>query len=385
MGIFTRFLIHGFNSQQEKFYSPGQLFEVMSRLGEELKPDEMRNKVKSLLSGWFAPADSFREQNQPVPAYSLEMHAINEKASPRNGYGTYIFVPDEMLKRVTNPVRSIFSEPSELYDDEDPAKILSAIYSDVSGFSTNHELTIYELTCKNEEFYPINIWSREFASDPLEEIFGVFDDLEVGDFAGISIIVIPPEQDWELQGKMRIRSIEDPQYEEEIGFFETARRFIKGEDMPEEEAERLAGYQKQQLDSAEKEEIKAIHSKIYNDAFRCTVRIYASKPEIADELAAIIAQRSSGRYNSLTVCNKNGKLLDLALRKEGRKPFLMCSDEIASLWHVPADNTQGAKLHKPLPAALTPPEDLLCIDIGEPGDIQKLLGSIHITRPNNVD
>lgn len=377
MGIFTNFLINGFNSQQEKFYSPGQLFEVMSKLGEELRPDDMRMKVKSLLSGWYAPADSFREQNQPVPAYGLEMHAVNEKNSPRNGYGTYIFVPDEMHKRVTNPVRSIFSEPNELYDDEDPLKILSAIYSDKNGYSTNHELSVYELSCKNEEFYPINIWDRSFASDPLEEIFGVFDDLKSGDFAGISIIVVPPEEGWDLKGKMRIRYIEDPEYEEEVGFIERTRRVFRGEDSPEEEAERLAGYQKQQLDTAEKEEIKAIMSKINNDAFRCSIRVYASKPEIADELAAIIIQRSSGRYNSLQITTKHASLLDLAMRKETSHPFLMCADEIASLWHVPAENTQGAKLHKPLPAALTPPEELLAINVGEPGDIQKLLYSIN--------
>lgn len=377
MGIFTKFLINGFNKQQERLYSPGQLFEVMSKLGEELKPDEMRNKVKTLLSGWYAPAESFTDQDLPVPAYALEMHAVNEKASTRNGYGTYIFVPDEMLKRVTNPVRSIFSEPTELYDDEDPLKILSAIYSDSSGFSSNRELTIYELTCKEPEFYPINIWSREFASDPLEEIFGIFDDLGAGEFAGVSIVVVPPNEGWDMEGKKRIRWIEDPEYEEEIGVIEAARRLFHGEELPEEEAARLAGYQKQQIDTAEKEEIKAILDKINYEAFRCTIRVYASRPEVADELAAIITQRAGGKYNGLAISNRRGSLLDLAMRKEGRSPFLMCADEIGSIWHVPADNTQGAKLHKPLPAALTPPEELLCINIGEPGDIQKLLGSIN--------
>lgn len=377
MGIFTNFLINGFNSQQEKFYSPGQLFEVMSRLGEELRGDDMRGKVKTLLSSWYAPAESFRELNQKVPAYALEIHAVNEKGSLRNGYGTYVFVPDERIHLVTNPLKSIFSPPSELYDDEDPTKILSAIYSDKNGFSTNAELSVYELTCKNEEFYPINIWSKEFANDPLEEIFGVFDSMAPGDFAGVSVVVIPPEEDWELQGKMRIRSIEDPEYEEEIGIIETVSRIIHGEEFPDEEAERLAGYQKQQLDSAEKEEIKAILSKISNNSFRCTVRVYASKPEIADELSGIIVQKTRGKYNGLQVFNKSGSLLDLAMRRESSRPFLMSADEIASIWHVPAENTIGEKLHKPLPDALTPPEELLTINMGEPGDIQKLIYSIN--------
>lgn len=376
MGIFTNFSISGFNEKQEKFYSPGTLYEVMSKLGEELKPDEMRKKVNTLLSSWFAPADSFREQNQKVPAYALEMHACNEKNSPRNGYGTYIFVPDEMHKRVVNPVSSIFSKPSELYDDEDPTKILSAIYSNAQGYSTNNQITIYELAAKNEDFYPINIWDNNYANDPLEEIFGVFDELSAGEFAGISLIVIPPEKDWDLQGKMRIRYIEDPEYEEEIGIIETFSRIWKGDRLPEEEAERLAGYQKQQLDQNERDEIKAISSKIGGHAFRCSLRVYASSPAIADDLAGIIIQKTHGKYNSLEIANKNAKLLDLAMRREASRSFLLSAPEIASIWHVPAENTMGEKLHKPLPAALTPPEELLAINVGEPGDIQKLIYSI---------
>lgn len=376
MGIFTNFMISGFNAKQEKFYSPGTLYEVMSKLGEELKPDEMRKKVKTLLGGWFAPADSFREQGQKVPAYALEMHAVNEKNSPRNGYGTYIFVPDEMKKRVVNPVTSIFSKPSELYDDEDPLKILSAIYADHLGFSTNDQITIYELSCREEEFYPLNAWSNEYANDPMEEIFGVFDALKSGEFAGISLVVVPPEEGWEQRGKMRIRYIEDPEYEEEIGILETFSRLFHGEDLPDEEAERLAGYKKQQLDSNEREEIKAIMSKINNSTFRCSLRIYASCQEIADDLAGIIMQKAHGKWNSLEIVNSKGNLLDLAMRREQSAAFLLDADEITSIWHVPAENTMGEKRHKPLPAALTPPEELLAIKVGEPGDIQKLLYSI---------
>lgn len=376
MGIFTNFMIMGFNEKQERFYSPGTLYEVMSRLGESLKPDDMRKKVKTLLSSWFAPADSFREQNQKVPAYALEMHACNEKGSSRNGYGTYIFVPDEMHKRVVNPVSSIFSPPSELYDDEDPVKVLSAIYADHTGMSTNDQLTIYELGVRNEEFYPINIWDNSYANDPIEEIFGIFDSLAPGEFAGISLIAVPPENDWDRPGRMRIRYIEDPEYEEEIGIFETIRRLATDRRLPDEEVDRLAGYTKQQLDSNERAEIKAIETKITSHAFRCSLRVYASNQAIADDLAGIIMQKAHGKWNSLQIVNRKANLLDLAMRREQLTPFLMDDEEIASIWHVPAENTCGEKLHKPLPAALTPPDELIAISVGEPGDIQKLIYSI---------
>ena len=119
--------------------------------------------------------------------------------------------------------------------------------------------------------------------------------------------------------------------------------------------------------------------KIYSDCFRCTVRVYAYDDQTAQDLAGVIMQKSSGTWNSLEIVDRDCKLRDLAMRKEGSKPFLMCSDEIASLWHVPAENTMGDKLHKPLPAALIPPDELegFSIDVGEPGDIQKLIYSIN--------
>ena len=156
--------------------------------------------------------------------------------------------------------------------------------------------------------------------------------------------------------------------------------------MPEEEAERNAGYKKQQLDSQEKEEIDAIAEKIHGDnAFRCTIRIYASTEKLANQLAGVIVQKAAGKWNSLEIINKNANLLDLAMRREGPGKFHMSAEEIASIWHVPAENTMGDKRHHPLPAALTPPDELLTIDIGEPGDIQNLIfsiGSGEGTPPN---
>lgn len=376
MGIFTNFLLQGFSKDKEKYYSPGTLYEVMSRLGENLKGEQMRAKVKTLLDGWFVPPDTFTSNGMDVPVYALEVHAVNEKSSPRNGYGTYVFVPDERKRMVVVPITSIFSKPSELYDDEDPVKILSALYSDEDGYSTNESLTVYELSCKNEEYYPINTWSKELANDPMEEMFGIFDSMRPGEFAGISIVVVPPDRGWDTSGKMRIRSIEDPEYSESIGTIERMRRLVSGENMPEQEVDRLAGYEKRQLDQSEKNEIDAIRKKITSDVFRCTVRVYASDESLAGDLAGVIMQKTDGKYNALRIAQPEARLFDLALRKEGEHPFLMSSDEIASIWHVPAENTMGDKLHKPLPSAMTPPDELLTINVGDPGDIQKLIYSI---------
>ena len=377
MGMFSTFLMNGFKAQDVKFYSPGQLFEVMSMLGEQVKGEDMRRKVMTLLNGWEIPADTFRAQGQKVPAYALEIHAVMDKSYAYNGYGTYVFVPDERRRMVTVPLKSIFSAPTELEDDEDPVKILASLYADESGWSTNDPMTIMELSCTSDEFYPLNTWSKELSNDPLEEIFGIFDAMGPGQYAGISIVIIPPELDWEQRAKMRIRYIEDPEYEEEIGVIETFRRVIHGDELPDEEAERLAGYQKQQLDPHEKAEIDAISKKIDSDCFRCTVRVYAYDYQTAKDLAGVIIQKTSGKWNALEIVDDDCSLRDLAMRREGSRPFLMSSEEIASIWHVPAENTMGDKLHKPLPAALQPPEELLTINVGDPGDIQKLIYSIH--------
>ena len=377
MGFFTNFIIKGFKKSELPYFSPGVLYEVMSKLGEELRGDQMRSKVCTLLDGWHVPPQSFRVLDQKVPAYALEIHAINEQNHPRNGYGTYVFVPDERNDMVVTPLTSIFSPPLEIWDEEDFMKALAATKADKWGYSKEGGPVVYELSCAEEEFYPLRMWTKEIANDPLEELFGIFDALHPGEYAGVSIVVVPPEDDWNLAGRKRIRSIEDPEYRENIGIIETVTRIFNGDKLPDDEVDRLAVYKKQQLDPHEKEETDLIRSKIDgDDAFRCTIRVYASSAARAEQLAGVIVQKTSWQWNSLYVNDKNSNLLDLAMRREGPGRFHMTANEIASIWHVPAENTSGIKRHRPLPAALTPPDELLTIDIGDPGDIQNLIFSI---------
>ena len=373
--MFTNFFLTGFSSKGLGYYSQGELYEVLSRLGESIKPEDMRIKVRSLLDTWYVSPSVYRDHDKQVPAYALEIHSINEKGNPLNGYGTYVFVPDDQQVKVIVPLTSIFSEPRHIYDDADPLKILAEHFADEDGFSTNDDLTIYELTCQNYDFYPLNTWTKAIANDPLEEIFSVLDSLTFDEYAGISIVLVPPDDGWQTRGKMRIRSIQDPNYQESIGLFARIGRRVRGEPLPEEEVDRLAGYTTQQLDPDEKAEIDAITEKM-SCAFRCTIRVYASSPEIAEDLAGIIIQKTNGKYNSMGIYTKVGNLRDLAMRKEGKSPFLMSDQEIASIWHVPAENTGGKKRHHPLPAALTPPEELLMYPLGGPGDIRKLIASV---------
>lgn len=382
MGKFANFILEGFTGAQEAFYSPGQLFEVMPKLGDKIKEEDKRNKIDALVGTWSTAQSNYTSVGKKVPAYALELHAINEKGNPRDGYGTYVFLPDEAIAGTTNTIRSLFSEPIELYDDEDPLKILSALYSDEHGFSTAEQLTVYELGVQKEEFYPLKIWDKFMGIDPLTELYGLFDVLKPDEYAGISIVLVPGiVEGWNIRGRQRIRSIQDVDYQEEVPLTERIRRVVAGEDLPEEEVDRLAGYRKQQLDADEKAEIEAIWSKTKDDAqpFRCSIRIYASSPELAEQVADMVIQRTDGnaRYsNRLMVTNKNGNLADLALRKECSTSFEITPGEIATIWHVADSETSGIKLHQPLPAATKPPDDLITLKTGGPGDIRYLLNKL---------
>lgn len=387
MGLFTDFLIRGFTEEQGYLYSPGTLYEVMGGLGIEMRHDEMRKKVETLLAGWSTDAETFLESGERIPTYALELHAINDKNSPNNGYGTYIFLPDEKNSVSIPGIESVYSRPIELYDDEDPIKILSAMYADKAGFPMPVEgaPTVYEMSVERHDYYPIKYWDKTSGSDPLDEIFGVFEGLKSGEYAGVSLVVVPPQRDWYKRGRARIREIEDPSYigdPSELGVIATFRKILNDEDLPGEGIDRMV-YDKQRLDTAEKAEIKAIETKIEGaeDRFRCTLRVYASSEQIANTITGIITQKTSGRYNKLVISERHGNLIDLATRVEGRSRFVLSTQEIPMIWHVVSDGGSGVsnKIHKAMPDALIPPEELITIPIGDPGDIQKLIYSINST------
>ena len=374
MGLLTDFIIYGgFRPADRYLYSPGALFSVSSKLAEVVNAEAKKRKVSTLLNRWSIDPTLQRDDDD-VPVYALEIHAVNDKDYPLNGYSTYIFIPENNLGPGASSIKATYSNPQDVADDEDPLKVLSATYSDENGLSMNPNIAVYELGCTKEEFYPLDVWVRSDEGDPVEELFDVFDQLQPGEFGGIQIVLRSRQLGYDAAARRRIKSIEDPDYMENIGFIEAMRRWINGDDMPDEEAKE--SYRKARLDKRQIAEADAIRHKVDDClCFHATIRVYASSYKLADYITAILTQNMSGRYNQLFVVNPHAKLRDAALRLEGTSRFLMDEEEIASIWHVPDANSGGKKLIKPLPAAMTPPDEVkeLSFARGTDGDIRYLL------------
>ena len=384
MGIFGDILL-GKNKEYSSnigSFSEGTLYETMSRLGDKFSASQKAAKVSTLLAPWYASASAFLADDGEIPVYALEMHCVRDRKSLQDGYGAYIFVPDSMRNRVILPIGSIFSKPIELYDEEDPVKILAASYAGRNG-GDDKEVFVYELALAEPDYRPFKIWDKNLAIDPLEERFGLFDSLKEGEFAGISLVFQPPPDDWRDPAKKAIREIEDPDYSAVgKGALQRFISFLNDEEPDrsvndEKGTERMTGYKKQSLGMFEQALIAGIKDKIQAEAFLCSLRVYASSDRVANELSTIVCQRTSGPLNRLSVVNRAASLDDLARRKISQQAsFLMTIPEISTIWHVPDEETSGKWCHRPLPEATEPPADILTIETGSIGDIQSMFEGV---------
>lgn len=372
----------------------GELYEVRSILSTSDKPEERKSKVKSLLSTWYREYEQYGHDNS-APTFSLEIHALNDDTTdrkaigsdpldddvtldnPMDGYGTYVFIPESTRWSTVSVLGNVFSTPIDIPDDYDMTKVLAKTYHGEEEYDTPPLFT-RELSLVEGEHLPIATWDGKAPTDYMNELFSVFDRLRKGEFAGVSIACRMADPSWKVEGNMRIREIEDPGY---VAHPTMAQRLI-GLVMEDAEhkrqmggrVDRLAGYDKQSLDVNEKSEIDAILGKQRQDAFRCAIRVYSSREDVADSLCDVLRQRTSGTYNKLRISSTRCRLDDIAHRKIGRNSFILSADEIASIWHVPDDNNSSFnKLHKAQPQISTPPESVVIVPNGGDGDIKELL------------
>ena len=387
-GILSRFLANGFTQSAKRYYSDGELVEVLPHIGDKDRPKDKMGKVENLLHGWETHGIN-PDRNWKPPVYALEIHANNDKGCSFKGAGTYIFVPEEKKDLVKLPIASLYAKPVVYDDEEDPLKILSAEYCDDRGYIRDNALFMYELSLTNDDYLPIRVWDTKGSgtSEPMQDFLGIFEHLQPDQFVGMSLTVVSPipvgpnKPDWRPPGKMKIREMTDPDYKADIGAFDRIGRMFRGEESPEEQAERLAGYKKQALDPFEKAKHDAILQKIQSNAFRCTLRTYASHQELLDKFTNLLIQNYMSNYNSFEIVNKHPSLFNAALRREGSDPFMLSPDEIATLWYV-ADEATAAEsvvksLHRPLPSMTSVPDGLLTFKKGDRlGDIDLMFRNL---------
>lgn len=393
MGFFSD--IFGIEAQDA--ITDGEIYEVRSALGVEEKEEQRMKRVASLLSTWHREYMGYDWKRKIPPTYGLEIHALNdnpkarkkaasnplddeqEVENPMDGYGTYIFIPEEMLRSSMSVMGNIYATPIEIPDQYDILKLLSLQYSDEQKHD-KPPIALRTLKLANYDYYPIATWGKDTLADPMNELFSVFEMLRPGQFAGVSLTVRMANPTWREEGNKRIREIEDPTYIAHPTVFQRISGFFNetGSSMGTS-VKRTAGYETQKVDKFESEEIKAIQEKQAESLFECSLRVYASSEEIADMLCSIILQRTSGRWNQFEVLNRRGDVGMLARREEGegKTKFVLSASEIASIWHVPDDNNSTfAKLHKPLPQVTVPPDSVVIVPDNSPGDVKWLLKGV---------
>lgn len=392
----SKFLYEGFNTNQKRIYGPGTLYEISYKIGTTKKDNERVSDVTQLLDKIHETPAEVMKKKTSAYTFAFECHAFNFPKKDDSdgipevlkGFSTYMFVPDTKKRFIKGNVESAFAEPNELEDEEDPLKLFSAVYSDDYGTSMNENLTVIELTLVDKDFYPIKKW-KPGQLDPMRSLFTVFNNLPMGEFGGFSLVFEPTDQYWQREGQMRIRSIMDKSFDDDPSIFKRISLFLNNEAQPENiKSARgdIAAQNKEQLDTADRNEIKAIEEKLEDDdSFECTLRVYGSTPEIADLLAehfsmsytttfGVDRRRHAQGFRPL-MHNSKGSLRDIALRRTGKRPFVLSSDEIATLWHVPDSDIINSfrNIHKPLPSATKPPDELATITPQGPGDIMYML------------
>lgn len=386
MGLFMQFIMNGFSRGGESLYSPGTLFELRAKLQDNDAADRKMGKVKALVSSWSTSREMLAEQGMEPSAYALEVHANNEPNHPQIGYGTYVFVPDEVRDSSLTTMTTTYSDPLEVQDDEDPLKVLADLYANEAGFSSYPSLAIYELGLRKPDYYPLRLWDRG-SNDPMDGLFSIFELIPQGEFAGISLVLVQPADDWRQPAWNHIRSIEDPNYVENLSIGRRIWHMVQGSEMPATGDTDLTGYEKRPLSPQERDEINEINKKTASGAvaFRCTMRVYASSHDLAQRIVDVISRRtaSATQGQALLAMDTDANLRDAALRKEGGHRFILTSDEIATLWHVPDESLYGERAaggrlcHRPSPSATRPPDELAIIRDGGPGDLQLMLEKIR--------
>lgn len=371
-------------------FADGQLFEILPALEQKDTPQVKRQHVIDLLADWYDTVQNYSlmHDTDVMPHYALEIHAANlPSLVPKGkqtddyptliGYGTYSFLSEEVINVAKRQIQMRYSEPHSIDDAEDPLKLLASKYVDDYGYSRMEELTVYELAPAQDDVYSFKLWDKKSHQDPLDTLFLFLDTLPENAFAGLSIAITLLPDDWTVAPRMRIRSIEDPEYREHISGIERIGRFFRGEPMPEEQALSMDGYQKSKLGEPAKQERDNIFTKMDGNAFQATIRMYASDRELADQMAEILIQSTAGKYNHLYVADMRANIRDAALRLQSSHSFVISEEEIATLWHVPDELSKGIRRHMPKSAYTKPPDMIDYVPFGSAGDFLAIIERAH--------
>ncbi len=173
-----------------------------------------------------------------------------------------------------------------------------------------------------------------WGSDPLLALVGALGSLEEGEVAGVQLLVSPARREWggELSKLLALR------------------RDWGDRDEPDAKSRKAAG----------QEMAKGLHQKLASPLWVAAPRVFAAtasqdRGRALDLCQRLVAALPGGE--ALLALDDEGyglrdHLLDVVARRSRRHGALLCAQELATLWHPPAETLSHPRLVRTLPAAL---------------------------------
>ncbi len=318
-------------------------------LPKEIKEQDKNKEIKDLI----APTEIFLRNIHAIQEHLKGEHITLEIISKNGLIGFYIGIP----KRLTT-----------LLEKQITAQYPDAVIEEVKDpniFPEKGEVAATQLTLKRESAYPILTY-KKFENDALNSLTNVLSKLnEDTEGASIQISIRPIKDFWQKRGHALAKTMQQGKggnlsITKDVikGFGELASISQKTENKKEEV---------NKITTVEEKFVEAIGEKATKSGFETAVRIVVAsttKEEAQIHLNNILSsfnQYSSSGLNRFTLdkLSEHKTIAQYIFRLFSfGKPFILNTEEIATLWHLPNANLDTPNIMWLKAKRFSPPDNL---------------------------
>jgi len=316
-------------------------------LPKEVKEEDKNKETKDVI----APAEILLRNLHSIKDSLKGEHITLEIISKKGLIGFYVSVPKQMAVLLEKQITAQY--PEAVIDEvEDP-----------NIFPDQGQVAAAQLKLKKDSVYPI-VTYKNFESDALNALTNAMSKLnEDNEGAAIQVLLRPTNDRWQKKGSKLAKSMQQGKSDSSI-----TREVMKGLGeivyKPEKKDEKPT---EKKLTSTEEKFIEAIGEKATKSGFEVSVRVVVAsttKEEAQIHLNNILSsfsQYASSVLNKFTLDKLSEhkivtqyifRLFNLG------KPFILNTEEIATLWHLPSAKLDTPNLMWLKAKRFAPPDSL---------------------------
>lgn len=225
----------------------------------------------------------------------------------------------------------------------------------------NASVAIGRLGLKRKFIFPIRTY-KEIEIDPLNAVTNVLSKLPPEATAAVQYVIAPKNDRWRgavIKAAKLIQKGKNPNTSKWALFFQsTAKTVSKKEDETKPDDLRMTPIQEAQLKHLEEKSSKL--------GFDVEVKLVVTAPSQSEadlqlqNMFSAFSQFDNPEENGFRLSRKQPEKLIAAfiLKKAAKKPMLLNTEEIASIWHFPNRNVDTPNIHWLRARALPPPPNL---------------------------